>query len=211
MYYRLVRQSKHQLVVDKSEYNVAEASLTAIELLIACDTDIESINKYLNDFLKYLYTCCLPPICDPEVIELECQADSTTPTFWVPDDIACQVTTTTTTSTTTTTTLAPPAVYELYATVTNFSDPDLVAELIASSNNIEVILKAETGSDKQYVLIENTFPHSLVGVYTYSYALGMYINVNKITEYTYSLLGDFRKYLYNGPRRGTTKIKLVFA
>lgn len=211
MYYELVRLSKHQIVVDRSAYNKAESDLTAIQLLIACDTDLEQINAFLNDFLKYIHTCCLPPICDPDVVELECQADSTLPTFWVPDGIACEVTTTTTTSTTTTTTQTPPTLYDIYATTTSFDDPDLVGEFLADANNIEVILKAETGTDKQFILIEDEFPHSLVGIYYFSYALGMYINVNKISEFTHSTITNFDKWLYNGVKRGTTKVKLVFA
>lgn len=194
MYYDLVRTSKHQIIVDKSEYNKAELDLMAIELLIACDTDLEEINAYLNDFLRYIHTCCLPEICSPDVVEMECQADSEGITYWVPDVIACEI----------------PMIYNIYATVTSFSVPDLVGEFASTANNIEIILKAETGSNKQFIEVDDTFPHTLTAIYYYSNALSMYIPVNKIAEFTHTSITGFDKFTYNGALRGTTRVKLSF-
>lgn len=211
MYYVTVKKSKHIININRQDYRTADVHLNAINLLIACGTDIEEINFHLNEFLKYIETCCLPEVCSPDVIELQCVADDDNPTFWVPDDIACEVTTTTTTTSTTTTTTAAPVLYSIYATVDDFVDPDLVGYFLPSITNVEVILLAETGSNKQYVIIEDTFPKTVTAIYTYSYALAMYININKLSEYTFSTPTGFRKYLYNGAKRGTTKIKIVFS
>lgn len=211
MYYNTVEKLKHVVTLDRTDYYTASTHLTTIEILLTCDPDVEQLNFHLNRFLEYIKTCCLPSICEAIIIELQCQADSPEATYWIPDGIACEITTTTTTSTTTTTTQTPPTLYEIYATVTSFDDPDFIGYFLGSANNIEINLLAETGEDKQFILIEDTFPHSLVGVYYYSYALGQYINVNKISEFTFSSSTGFSKYLYNGAKRGTTKVKLVFA
>lgn len=209
MYYELVERSKHQLYVGKSEYEKAESCLTAIELLIACDTDLEQINAFVNDFLKHIATCCLPVVCDPEYIELECQADATVPTLWIPDIIACQTTTTTTSTSTTTTTTIPIVLYNMLATITSFDTPDSLT-VASNATQKEIILKAETGVNKQFFEIENAFPKTVNGVYTYNDSLSMYMPTNKLSEYTLSTPTGYQKYTYNGAKRGSTQIKITF-
>ncbi len=211
MYFNNVEKAKHLITVDKRPYFIAEVHLNTIDVLLTCDPDVEEVNYHLNKVQEYLRTCVLPEICDPEVLELACQSDTIDPTFWVPDDIECEVTTTTTTTSTTTTTTAPPVLYELFATVTSFTEPDLVTYMHSTTTQEEVILKAEVDSYKQFILIEETFPKTLTAIYYYSYALGIYILTNKLSEFTYTNPTGFKKYQYNGAKRGTTKVKLIFA
>lgn len=210
MYYTTVEKSKHLIEVDRTDYKKAEAHLNIIPILLECEPDVEEVNYHLNEFLKYIETCCLPEVCEPDVVELQCETDGDNPTYWIPDGIACEVTTTTTTTSTTTTTTAAPTVYEMYATVTSFDDPDLVGYFPPNIVNVEIILKAEVDDDKQFILVEDTLPRTLIDIYYYSYALGIYIVENKLSDFTYSNPTGFKKYLYNGAKRGTIKVKLVF-
>lgn len=194
MYYTTVQRSKHELNVNKDNYRIAEVHLNTINILLLCSPDAKEVNYHLNELQEYLRTCCLPNICSPDVIELQCQADDTPPLFWVPDEMSCTV----------------PTSYAVNATINTITVLDLVDYLQNDSSEQVLNLVGEVGEDRQQFEIDTNFPKTLSAIYYFSNELNQYILTNKLSDYTITTPEGYTLYTYNGLLRGSITIKLIF-
>lgn len=210
MYSELIRESKHVIKVDKSNYFQAEAVVKSIKQFIACDTDLVLLNSLLNKFFSLIHNCKDPVLTSPEYLELYCIADQQLGTFWVPDQIECETGGTTTTTTNTET------LYPFLATITSFIDPDEIGSLHAGSFSLVVTLLAETGAFKQFIEGISTFfdIRTLSQILYWNESFGLYMPENKLEDWEINdVLIDvdiYKQIIYTGPRRGSIKVKLIF-
>lgn len=197
MYNELVEESSHSFNVDKSKFFIANTYYQAIVRELSCSPDIDNLNGYLNELLSMLPSCAHITLSTTNTLVLQCDNNRGRVTWWVADETECESSS-----------------FSIYSTVSSITVPELVSGY--DNGQIEIILKAESGANKQLIQIEKTFvdisPLSIV--YYWNASIMAYVIYNKISEWHSTIVNksgvDYVQYAYTSPNRGTSKTKFIF-